>query len=421
MRTFLTLVIAIGSMVHLKAQVLSKANEMTVRNGLPNFFEKVANGEEIRVAYLGGSITAANGWRVKSLKWLKEQYPEASFSEINAAIGGTGSNLGVFRLEQDVLSHKPDLLFVEFAVNDGSAPADRIQRAMEGIVRQTWSADPATDICFIYTLAEPMLLDYKEGNFPASARAMESVADHYKIPSISFGPEVAKQVTDSSLIFTGKADPAKPGQRFFTDDAVHPNDTGHDIYQEVVARNLTAMKDQGKGGPHKFAGVDPLRADNWENARIIPITRSMLKGKWTKLDATQPGLAKRFQNRLPELWKAEAPGASIEFALEGTVAQIYGLYGPDGGELEIQVDEEPTKKHLLFDQYSTYHRLVSMSLVNVAAVDRYAVRVALTGNMPDKEKILSEGNRIKMRENPEPYTEAVWYVGSLLILGDVAE
>jgi hypothetical protein len=106
------------------------------REGLGNFFAKVKAGKEIKVAYFGGSITAAAGWRVKTLKWLQEQYPNAKFSEINAAIGGTGSDLGVFRCYQDVIAKKPDLVFVEFAVNDGSAPPANIWRTMEGIVRQ---------------------------------------------------------------------------------------------------------------------------------------------------------------------------------------------------------------------------------------------------------------------------------------------
>jgi lysophospholipase L1-like esterase len=98
---------------------------------------------------LGGSITAQAGWRPKTLAWFKKNFPSATFSEINAAIGGTGSDLGVFRLQHDVLDHKPDLLFVEFAVNDGGTEPSRIQQAMEGIVRQTWKANPKTDICFV--------------------------------------------------------------------------------------------------------------------------------------------------------------------------------------------------------------------------------------------------------------------------------
>jgi len=61
--------------------------ELNVRGGLPNFFAKALHGDSIKVAYLGGSITAQNGWRVLSLEWLKQRFPKALFSEINAAIG----------------------------------------------------------------------------------------------------------------------------------------------------------------------------------------------------------------------------------------------------------------------------------------------------------------------------------------------
>lgn len=50
--------------------------------------------------------------------WLKQQYSNVQFTSINSGIGGTGSDLGVFRTERDVLQYHPDLVFVEFAVND---------------------------------------------------------------------------------------------------------------------------------------------------------------------------------------------------------------------------------------------------------------------------------------------------------------
>lgn len=127
------------------------AVELRARDGLPNFFAKVQAGGRVTVAYFGGSITAANGWRPQTTAWLRQHYPKADFTEVNAAIGGTGSDLGVFRLEHDVLAHRPDLVFIEFAVNDGGAPPEQIYRCMEGIVRQVRCADPATDICFVYT------------------------------------------------------------------------------------------------------------------------------------------------------------------------------------------------------------------------------------------------------------------------------
>jgi hypothetical protein len=410
--------------LHAQDTPATPAAECTPRGGLPNFFAKLKAGEEVRVGYLGGSITAAPGWRVKSLKWLQEQYPSAKLSEINAAIGGTGSDLGVFRANQDVISKNPDLLFVEFAVNDASAAPDKIHRSMEGIVRQTWKADPTTDICLVYTLSEPMLKDLQEGRYQSSAKAMEEIANHYSIPSIHFGVEVARLVTAGGLIFKGeKPVPGNIGRPMvFSTDGVHPLvETGHEIYQQVLARSLTSMKDTGQGGPHKFVAIPPYREDNWENAKIVPITESMLKGKWTKLDPNQPGRAKDFKNRMPEMWKTEEAGASLEFIVEGTMARAYDLLGPDGCELEIQVGDQKPTKALRFDQHSVYHRLGSLNLYSSPTADRQLIKVTLTGNMPDKAKIVSEGNRPAMEKNPEAYKKAVWHVGSLLIIGDIAD
>ena len=77
--------------------------ECTPRAGLPNFFAKLERGGEVQIGYLGGSITAQPGWRVKSLNYFQQQYPQAKLVEIHAAIGGTGSDLGVLRIDHDVL------------------------------------------------------------------------------------------------------------------------------------------------------------------------------------------------------------------------------------------------------------------------------------------------------------------------------
>src|SRR3954469_1212759 len=69
------------------------AVECSPRGGLPNVLGKLKTpGAEVRVAYLGGSITAQEGWRPKSLAFLQKQFPDAKLSQVNAAIGGTGSD-----------------------------------------------------------------------------------------------------------------------------------------------------------------------------------------------------------------------------------------------------------------------------------------------------------------------------------------
>jgi hypothetical protein len=217
------------------ADDLLPALECLPRGGLPNFFAKLDTpGADVRIAYLGGSITAQEGWRPKTLAYFQKTWPGAKVSQINAAIGGTGSDLGVFRLKHDVLDHKPDLLFVEFAVNDGGQPPERIYRTMEGIVRQTWRAQPSCDICFVYTVTDTLIPPLYEGKFPRAASAMERVAEHYGIPSIHMGVEVARLAKEGKLILKAKKpttdeERAKVGDKMlFSPDGVHPYpETGH--------------------------------------------------------------------------------------------------------------------------------------------------------------------------------------------------
>jgi hypothetical protein len=193
---------------------LAPAVECTARAGLPNFYAKLEAGQAVRIAYLGGSITAQEGWRPKTLAYFQKSFPKAKLSQINAAIGGTGSDLGVFRLKRDVLDHKPDLVFVEFAVNDGGAPPQQIYNCMEGIVRQTWKTLPDCDICFVYTLVANMVPTIQQDKFPRAASAMEKVASHYGIPSIHMGLEVARLAKQGKLIVQGplpKTDEQKRG------------------------------------------------------------------------------------------------------------------------------------------------------------------------------------------------------------------
>ena len=113
--------------------------EVVVRDGIGAFAAKAESGAPVTVAYLGGSITEMNGWRNLTTEWLRKEYPKAKIKEVAAAIGGTGSDLGVFRVGHDALSHDPDLLFVEFATNDRGKSSETIVRQIEGIVRQAWA------------------------------------------------------------------------------------------------------------------------------------------------------------------------------------------------------------------------------------------------------------------------------------------
>jgi len=403
---------------------LIPAAECRERSGLPNFLMKLKAGDDVRVAYLGGSITAQEGWRPKTLAWFKEKFPAAKVSEINAAIGGTGSDLGVFRLRHDVLQYRPDLLFVEFAVNDGGSPVQQIFECMEGIVRQTWKNDPTTDICFVYTLAGNMLETLQKDQFPRAASAMEKVADHYGIPSIHMGLEVARLEKGGKLIFQGEkpksdAEKAAIGDKIlFSPDAVHPyTDSGHQLYFEAVVRSFARIRQAGKPGPHNL--VEPLTPKNWEQAKMLPLSRARLSSGWRKLDSATNSLARNFGNRLPELWAAKKPGESISCRFRGSTLRVYDLLGPDCGQVTIEVDGTIPVVTPRFDAFCTYHRLATLSVAEGLTNDVHTAKITLHPEQPDKVKILSQRNE-KM-DDPKRFDGTAWYAGALLVIGDAID
>jgi hypothetical protein len=418
----LLIVLSLACLVCGQDYPLRDAKEFRVRDGLANVFGKLEAGKEVRIGYLGGSITAQAGWRPKTLKWFQEQYPNARISEINAAIGGTGSDLGVFRLGHDVLRHKPDLLFVEFAVNDGGASPHRIQQAMEGIVRQTYAADAETDICFVYTLVAGWTKTLQDGKFPRAASAMEAVADHYGIPSVHMGLEVAKMEGEGTLIFTAakpttNVEKAAIGDKIiFSPDSVHPyTDTGHELYLQAVVRGMEAIRKVGKPRMHVLG--KPLVADNWQAAKMVALDKANLSKGWRKLDASRHSLAKRFGSRMPDLYFTNQPGESITIRFKGTGLRIYDLLGPDCGQVFVKVDGKEGKIVPRFDAYCTYHRLATLAVAENMPDGVHIVNLQVHPNQPDKAKILERRNQ--RIDDPKRYDDTAWYVGAVLLIGEI--
>ena len=396
-----------------------KAEKIRPREGIGHVMKKIQAGQEVSVAYLGGSITAANGWRPKTTAWLQKTFPNATFKEIAAAIGGTGSDLGVFRLGHDVLQFNPDLLFVEFAVNDGGAAPESIWRCMEGIVRQTWKKDPQTDIVFAYTIHCSMTNDVAQGNCPRSASAMEQLADFYGIPSVNFAVPVVELMAQDKLVFQADKQPAN-GAIWFSDDGCHPRDEGHEVYLKLMAEALTQMKD-GKPVDHKAKLAKAFVADNWEAAKMIPLDEKMLSGNWKALPADD-GKQKAFGGQMGQIWTADQPGSKVHFKFKGSVAQLYDLLGPDGGQVTVTVDGKPGDKPVpRFDSYCTYHRIATLGLFSGGAADQvHEVTVEIHPEQPDRKSVAF---RLKdpAKELAEPKFQGtrVW-ASQLMLIGDLA-
>lgn len=391
---------------------LDNIQECRIRLGLPNFFAKLQAGGPVTIAYLGGSITAANGgWRDQSVKWLQAQYTGSRINQVNAGVGGTGSDLGAFRLKTDVLTHKPDLVFVEFAVNDGGP---YVHQTMEGIVRQIWKADPSTDICFVYTVAGNMLPTLEQNRLWPTMLAMEHIAQHYGIPSIQMGSQVPKLIKEGKLLFNGKKE-QHPDKIVFTGDNVHPHpETGHRLYAEAVARSLAQMKTVGKPASHPL--IAPYTKDNWENARMLPMQQLKKSGDWQVLSVEKDSLARQFRDRIPVLLKSTQPGAALQFRFKGRMAGIYDLVGPGCGQYTVTVDGGAPKEYPRFDRHAVYYR-THYFFLPVMDDKEHSVSLAVSAQQPDKMAILKTGSNSP--GDLGKYSENACYAGWLLLLGDL--
>lgn len=305
---------------------------------LANTHAKLAAGEDLSIVYMGGSITQAGtmpnhqhfsplGYRDHITAWLRARYPQAHIHDRHAAVAGTGSELGVLRMEKDVHPYHPDLVFVEYAVNDGGNDHTLLKETMEGIVRQIRSRNAMADIVFVYTLGRGMFYSYAKEALPGSIEAHRQVAEYYDIPQVTMGWSLWLQELQGTLNWAD----------YFTDD-VHPNPEGHALYGQVVARHLEPLL-TGTPAPHFMP--PPLTAQPWTHTAMTYVK-----------DIPHPGWdeeARTYWNYEQTWVVSDRPGNTLCFDFEGNLIGVYWHLAMDTGDVEISIDEGPWRRSPTWD------------------------------------------------------------------------
>ena len=224
------------------APQLEPAALHTVREGLPNVAAKLHAGEPVTAVFIGGSITVGGsrpaGYVTFLERWLKDRHPGSRIEVFNAGIAGTGSEFGARRYDRDVLSRNPDLVLIEFCVNDGDSDQTV---AMERMVHKTWMKNPRTDIVIFYTLAKMHLDHYRAGHLPPAASAHERVAAFYGIPTVGVGYGVAQKINAGALAWGA-----------FSLDVCHPTDAGYAAGNEIFASALPELLRHARPLEHRL-------------------------------------------------------------------------------------------------------------------------------------------------------------------------
>ena len=216
------------------------------KGALANTYKKLTQDKELNVVYFGGSVTNGTGsttvegqdeskpycWRARIGQWLVNNFPAAKVKNINKAIGETGTYLGCYRVARDIVSEAPDLLFIEYSINDkyDFASYDRASMQFETIVRTVKEAYPDCDIVTVLvTDSDVGSTTAKEGTLHKQAQAHEDISQIYDIPSLHVGRVFADKVWAE-----GWRGGTKGIWLDYMTDMVHPKDVGYDVYYQVI-------------------------------------------------------------------------------------------------------------------------------------------------------------------------------------------
>ena len=217
---------------------------------LGNTLYKLTADKKLTVGYIGGSITvgvaASNegtkSYRALTTKWLKDNFPDAQISEINAGIGGTGSKYGLYRADSALklgTDGQPDLTFVEFAINDvyDSLSAQEASFYYESLISKLYAANPNMDIvCLLST-------DWWQKNNEFTSKAAQlAVAQRYGIPVVDMGAMLYNEAAEENGgDFEGYKYAENAVWTKYFKDVVHPTDTGHAKYAGYVTDYLSTV------------------------------------------------------------------------------------------------------------------------------------------------------------------------------------
>lgn len=188
---------------------------------LKRAMSRAAAGDDITVGFIGGSITQGSlsstpetCYAYRVYQWWKERFEKVRY--INAGIGGTTSQFAVARVHSDLLDHRPDVVFVEFSVNDSCT--EFFKETYEGLVREILLSGAA--VVLIHNIC------YDSG---VSAENVHiQVGRYYDLPSVSIRPTVYHELLSGGI-----------ANRDITPDDLHPNDAGH----ALLAQGITHLLD----------------------------------------------------------------------------------------------------------------------------------------------------------------------------------
>ncbi len=228
MKTLTLVLILFG----LSGKLIAQANPADYLKDIKTELKKEWPGNRtINLVFHGHSVPAGffktpvvntlDSYPYQLLAELKALYPFAVINVINTAIGGENSISGAKRFKNDVLVHKPDVLFIDYALNDRGIGTEKARIAWESMIRAALKKN--IKIILLTPSPDQNVKILVPGNeLEVHADQIRKLAEKYHIG-----------LADSYLAFHGIAASNKPLIDYMS-QVNHPNKKGHELIMMEV-------------------------------------------------------------------------------------------------------------------------------------------------------------------------------------------
>lgn len=314
----------------LKDSVLSAG----INGRLEKVLEKMKNGESVTIAFIGGSVTEGalaesyeESYSDSFVAGLQEKYPDAELTYINAGLSGTGSSLGVMRYDRDVVEaagRKPDIVFLEFAINDYQEPTDG--RAYESMIRNILEADNEPAVILLFSVSQ------NEWNMQEVYIPM---GEHYGLPMASIKDAVKKPLADGTMT----------KQEFFADE-YHPTTYGHKIMADCLGE-LVREAESAESSVVAELPADSIKSPDFMNMHMLTSKSAggveISAGGFSGTDTQVHGFGRRGgESAFPDNWMHTSGSVRDAFRVELKCKNIIVNYktssSNDFGKADVFID-----------------------------------------------------------------------------------
>lgn len=342
------------------------------RARLANVMKKAQNNEAITFSVIGGSITQGTGaqtsqenYAYRTMAWWVKAFPTASpkLNYVNAGIGATGSYIGVHRAERDLLSSNPDVVIVEFSVND-TDPTLNLQ-SYDSLVRRILELDSQPAV---------ILLFMTQDNGTSLYETHKQIGEAYDLPMISYKNAVMPELKAGTFTWED-----------ISPDNIHPNSNGHGIAAELLWNYFNSV----------YADLDNIDTSDLDfTAAAISEDRyqhpSIGNSDTLNVTASENFVNSSINQYFPNGWSTESAG-SITFQVNSANIGVLYQRTIDGksGKYEVYVDGElqATLDGDFPDGWGNYAEAAEVYTGEAAAEHEVVIKAA-EGNTADGFQLL---------------------------------